>query len=435
MQEFSLPNDFMLGSATAATQIEGNDKNTNWYHWYKQGKIENNDNPFVASDHYNHLEEDLNILKELNQETYRLSVEWSRIEPKENEWSEDGIKYYRNELKALIDSGIKPLVTLHHFSHPEWFEQKGQWINKNSVDYFLRFVKKVLINIGDLVSDYCTINEPNVMVMSSFIDGDFPPGNKDDLKSYFKASKNLILSHIKSYELIHEIRNNKGFNDTKVGFAMHYTYLEADGKHKRTKYSLKAMNYLFHTIFEKGFIEAKSSFPITFSYEKKYDRYCDFIGVNYYTRHVIYPSSNIATLFGEAAIDKTIPKEELSDMGWQIYPKGLYYVIKEVYEKYKLPIYITENGIADKNDSKRASYIYEHLKEVGKLIEEGVDVQRFYYWSTMDNLEWNFGFWPKFGLVEIDYENGNRKIRESAKFYSEICKNKRVTKEMVEKYL
>ncbi len=435
MKEFNLPKDFLLGSATAASQIEGNDYNTNWYHWYEQGMIENNDNPFIASDHFHHLKEDLAILKELNQDVYRMSIEWSRIEPREGEWSVEGLKYYRREIKALLKAGIKPLVTLHHFSHPQWFEEKGQWTSDEAVRYFLRFVKVLVINLGDLISEYCTINEPNVMAMGSYLTGEFPPGKKDDLKSYFKVSKNFIIAHIKAYELIHKIRERKGFTDTKVGFAMHYTYLEADKKCPMTKHSVKAMNYLFHTIFEKGFFEGKASLPICFNIKRKYDSYCDFMGINYYTRHVIYPSKNIAMLFGEAEIDRTIPKGELSDLGWQIYPDGLYNVVKAAYEKYPMPVYITENGIADDADEKRVNYIYEHLKAVSNLIEDGVDVKRFYYWSTMDNLEWSHGYWPRFGLVEIDYENGKRTIRKSGRFYSEICKNKKVTNEMIEKYL
>lgn len=445
MNTFSLPQGFLMGSATASTQIEGNDPNTNWYQWYKDGKIENNDNPFTASGHYDRVQEDTALMKQLNHDTYRLSIEWSRLEPKEGEWSQEGLDYYINEIKMLLDAGIKPLVTLHHFSHPQWFEELGQWTNPKAPEYFINYVTKLLNGIdgegmADLVADYCTINEPNVMAMSSFIEGIFPPGKTDDLGGYFKCTQNMIIAHLQAYELIHKIRKDKDHNDTNVGFAMHYTYLQAEKGSRRASFSVWAMNHVFHTIFEKGFVLGQSVFPLRFKHttkaEKKLDRYCDFIGVNYYTRHMVYPSNKLSMMFGEARADKNATDDLLNDMGWEIYPEGLRHVLLGIKSRHSdLPIYITENGIPDDTDDKRANYIYQHLKVVSEVVEQGVNVQRFYYWSTMDNLEWDFGFWPRFGLIEVDFETFERTIRKSGHFYGEICAEKAVTKEMIEKYL
>lgn len=211
MKEIKLPKEFLIGSATAATQIEGGDKNSNWYYWSLKGKIANNESSIIAADHYNRVEQDIALMKEMNHEIYRMSIEWSRIEPEEGQWSEEGINHYRKEIESLIEAGIKPLITLHHFSHPQWFEEVGQWTNANSVEYFLRFTKKIVSDLGHLVNEYCTINEPNVFVMDTFMDGKYPPGKKDDIKSYFRASKNLIMAHLRAYEAIHQIRKHMGY--------------------------------------------------------------------------------------------------------------------------------------------------------------------------------------------------------------------------------
>nr|WP_300003582.1 family 1 glycosylhydrolase [Tissierella sp.] len=435
MKPITLPKEFLLGSATAATQIEGGDKNSNWYHWSLKGKIANNESSIIAADHYNRVEEDIALMKDIHQEIYRMSIEWSRIEPEEGKWSQEGIRHYQEEIKALIRAGIKPLITLHHFSHPQWFEEIGQWTNSDSVGYFLRFTEKVIESIGRDVNEYCTINEPNVFVTDTFMDGKYPPGKRDDIISYFKASKNMILAHLKTYRLIHQMRESMGYKDTMVGIAIHLAYFEVSEEKMLTKLSKKLMDYSFHQMFLNGMIDGHLKFPIGSSYPLGKGVYCDFLGVNYYSRHLIHSSNNPAMLFGEVRVEEGLSEEKLNDLGWEIYPEGLYKVVKEVYNLYKLPIYITENGIPDAKDSKRARFIYDHILEIDKLIQEGVDVRRYYHWSLLDNLEWNDGFTPRFGLIEVDYKTQERTIRNSGYFFGELCRRKEITQEMIAKYI
>lgn len=435
MKKLDFPKTLQFGSATAATQIEGGDTNSNWYHWSLAGKISNNESSIIAADHYNRVEEDIELMKKMHHEIYRMSIEWSRIEPKEGEWCSEGIKHYQDEIQALIQAGIEPLVTLHHFSHPQWFEEKGQWTHPKSVDYFLRFVEKVVDSIGDDVGEYCTINEPNVFVMDTFIDGKYPPGKKDDIKSYFKASKHLILAHLKSYKLIHKKRKDRGHTDTKVGIALHLAYFEVKGFNPLTKLSKHLMDYSFHQMYLNGMIEGKLKFPMGGGYPEGKGIFCDFMGVNYYSRHLIHSSLNPAMLFGEVKVEPDLPDYKVNDLGWEIYPEGLYKTIKSTYDRYGLPIYITENGIPDATDHKRAQFIYDHLVEVKRLLDDGVDIRKYYHWSLLDNLEWNDGFGPRFGLVAVNYETLERTIRKSGKFYGEICQKKAVTTSMIQTYL
>lgn len=424
MKDFKLPQDFLLGSATAATQIEGGDYNSNWFYWSQRGKIANGESSIVAADHWNRYKEDIGLMKELNQEIYRMSIEWSRIEPEEGKWSLSGIEHYRDELKTLIDAGIKPLVTLHHFSHPLWLEEMGAWTNSDVIFYFTRFTERVVNEFGDIVNEYCTINEPNVFANDTYMDGKYPPGDKDNIKGYFKASKNMIISHLKSYKLIHRLREDMGYRDTKVGIALHIAKLEVKGNNPLTKFSRNMMDFSFHKIFLKGMIDGKLLFPIGSGHPEGKGPFCDFMGINYYSRHLIHPVMNPAALFGEVKVEVGLPDHKLNDLGWEIYPEGLYEVIKENYNEYQLPIYITENGIPDMDDNKRWKFICDHLYQVSRLIDEGVDVRRYYHWSLMDNMEWNDGYGPRFGLIEINYKTLERKIRDSARLYAEFCKSK-----------
>lgn len=435
MKPIKLPEKMLFGSATAATQIEGGDTNSNWYYWAKQGKIHNNSSTIIASDHYNRYHDDIALMNQLNHDVYRLSIEWSYFEPQEGVWSEEGIKHYQDEIKALLKAGIQPLVTLHHFSHPQWFEDKGGWCSNESVNYFKRYTAKVIDSLGEYVSEYCTINEPNVFVNDAYMDGNFPPGHKDDLSAYFTSSKNLILAHLEAYQLIHSMRKEMGYTDTMVGIALHIAYLDCNSKNPLTRLSKRLMDYSFHKLFLSGMVKGKLGFPIGSGYPIGKGTYCDFMGVNYYSRHLIHSSWNPAKLFGDVRVEDGLPNEKLNDMGWEIYPEGLYKVIRNVYEEYGLPIYITENGIPDATDSKRAKFIYDHMVQIERLISDGVDVRRYYHWSLIDNLEWHNGFWPRFGLIEIDYDTQERRIRKGGHFYGEICKNKAVTQEMINEYL
>lgn len=434
MKPITLPEGLLLGSATAATQIEGGDIHSNWYHWGQQGRISGNASPIEAADHYNRYPEDIRLMQTMHHQIYRMSIEWSRIEPQEDGWSEAGIRHYQDEIRALRVAGIQPLVTLHHFSHPQWFEDMGAWTNPNSVDYFIRFVERVVQAIGHDVAEYCTINEPNVFVNDTYMDGKYPPGHHDDTVSYFKASKNLILAHLHAYRLIHRLRQEQGHNDTKVGFAHHLAYFECSTSRPINRISHRLIDYAFHTIFFNGMVEGRLSLPLGRGYPMGKGVFCDFIGINYYSRHLIYPRWNPAAMFGEVDVEHNLPRHRVNDLGWEIYPEGLYAVTQATYQRYGLPIYITENGIPDATDSQRARFIYDHIAVICRLIDDGVDVQRYYHWSLLDNLEWNDGYGPRFGLVAVDYTTQKRTIRSSGQFYGEMIRSRAVTQAMIDAY-
>lgn len=435
MKPFRLPENLKLGSATAATQIEGDDGICNWSKWAAEGNVRGCDAGFAADDHWNRYVEDTAIMKELNHEVYRMSIEWSRVEPEEGVWSREGLDHYVDEISRLRDAGIDTLVTLHHFSAPQWLQDQGAWENKATINKWLRFTGKMVTTLGNLVSEYCTINEPNVFVNDTYMDCKYPGGKKGATRSYFKAARNLVLAHLKGYRLIHRLRAEHSFaGETKVGFAHHIAHFEVVTKNPLTRLSERMMDWSFHEMFFRGMIEGRMPFPLGFGRPEGKGVFCDFLGVNYYSRHIIKSSMNPAALFGEVTVEDNLPDERVSDLGWEIYPAGLSAAIRRVYDKYRIPVYITENGIANADDTKRTKYIYDHLKEVADLCTSGVDVRRFYYWSLMDNLEWDDGYGPRFGLVEINYETQERRIRPSARFYADVIRDKGVTEESIQNH-
>jgi beta-glucosidase len=175
MKPFQLPPHLLMGSATSGAQIEGGDTNSNWYAWCEQGRIRDQTSCLRANDHWNRYSEDIELMTELNHRVYRMGVEWSRLEPIEGQFSKEAIKHYRKEISLMLEKGIKPLVTLHHFSHPIWLENQAGFEHPRVLSQFLRYVRFVVENLGDLVSEYITINEPNVYAVQGYYFGTWPP--------------------------------------------------------------------------------------------------------------------------------------------------------------------------------------------------------------------------------------------------------------------
>ncbi|MDB4939945.1 MAG: beta-glucosidase [Candidatus Doudnabacteria bacterium] len=402
--QLKFPQGFLWGSATAAHQIEGNNTNSDWWQWenspqrlselQKQNKnLPKNLEDYksgIACDSYNRYEEDFDVAKSLNQNAHRLSIEWARIEPFQGEFDQEQIEHYRKVLKALRARGIKTFVTLHHFTNPVWFMEIGGWTKHQNLALFLRYAQKVLTELKDDIDFVCVINEPNVYAVLSYWFGMWPPQKKNYFLSR-KIQQNMLEAHIKVYQLCKILKF-----PFEVGSAYHIRLIQIEG--------------LF------GWLEPWIQSILT-KYIYKTAKYSDFIGINYYTRTLL-----VQRLF-PFFFGVTKEKINVTDFNWEIYPKGLYLILKDL-KQYKKPIYITENGIADAADHKRAEYIKTHLTAVHQAIDEGVDVRGYLHWSLLDNFEWAAGYTMKFGLVEIDRQNNLKRIvRESANYYAEICKN------------
>ena len=398
MSEIKFPKNFLWGAGTSSHQVEGGNVNdwskwekgnaeglakkseTYWQPWQKEKFPEmlqsRNYISGRACDHYHRFKEDFDIAKELNHNAHRFSIEWSRIEPKEGFIDEKEIEHYRQVLIALKERNIEPFVTLYHWTLPNWLAEKGGWLNPKTPYYFDRYVKIISENLFDYVNFWITLNEPSLYASNSYLKGNWPPEKKSIFK-YFRVVNNLVKAHKLAYRALHLIDL-----ECKVGIAKNNIYFE---------------NIPFIDCFwNKYFLN-------------KIKNEQDFIGLNHYFHQTLFGNKN----------------ESVSDMGWEIYPEGIYRVLKEL-KKYNKPIYITENGLADKDDQKREKFIKDYLIWIYKAIEEGVDVRGYLHWSLLDNFEWDKGFWPRFGLVEVDFKTFERKIRPSAYKYAKICKDNKI---------
>lgn len=380
------PPDFLWGSAVSSYQVEGGIDNCDWSHDFPAGR---------ACDYYNRYEKYFDLAKELGQNIHRLSLEWSRIEPEEGKIDREAIEHYKKILLALKARGIKSMVTIWHWTNPIWFSQKGGWENPKASIYFSRFVKFIVPELDSLVDFWITLNEPMIHLSNGYILGQFPPFKKDIIAS-LEVYLNLKAAHNKAYDIIHDFNN-----DAKVGIAYNSAYVNpADKESIIENFGTWAWDYIRNHMYLGGIKE-----------------HLDYIGLNYYFRDTIrFKPLN----FPFISIDNKA--EGGSDMGWEIFPEGIYHILKDL-KKYKVPIYITENGIADAKDEKRAKFITDHLRWTHKAISEGADVRGYLHWSLLDNFEWTYGFGQKFGLVEMNPETLETKIRPSALKYAEICKN------------
>lgn len=417
---FKLPEDMYLGAASAATQIEGGNKQNSWYDWYNKGHIKDGADPSIANRHYELYAEDAKLMRDMGLKHYRLGLEWARLEPEQGVYDENEFLHYRNELKLLRELGIEPLLTIHHFTNPLWFERMGAFESKGCADIFLNFVKKVIEELGDLVSEYITINEPNVYAVEGFFFGEWPPGKKS-FTSTIKVLNNMCECHIRAYGLIHNMRKEKGLSDTKVSYAHHMRVFEPkDPKNILHRLYTNIQHRIFQSSVSKAYLTGNGLFPLKSIKGAGKGLYCDFHAINYYTRAAVAG-------FGETYMDN-IP---VNDLGWEIYPQGITEVAKELYSLAPLPIYITENGTCDNTDSFRSRYLYEHIKA---LCESGLPVKRYYHWCFTDNFEWIEGFSARFGLVHVDYTTQQRTIKRSGDFYTKMIENRGVTKGMYDEY-
>lgn len=439
-ETLKFPEGFKWGSATSAHQVEGGNHN-DWTEWEKspvriaQLKKEGEDpSDFIsgrACDSYNHYEEDFDIAKKLNQNIHRFSIEWSRIEPEEGKFNEKEMEHYKRLIDALRDRGIEPMVTLWHFANPIWFAEKGGFLNKKSPTYFTRYAKYVVDNLKDRVGLWITFNEAfTVYAGYTNLNATWPSRGRGIL-NFFKMRRNITKAHTLAYRDIKKIYNVAQTQE-QLSSMSHNPILQRVNASQNTA-TLCDIQEMSHNVAvgiteNNVFVPDTKNFLTTLSrriykrlrnfyFFKKYTPYYDFIGLNYY--HI-----SRKPYFGEK--NEIIPKHEImTEMNWEIYPEGIYFVLKDL-NKFKKPIFITENGIADGVDQLREKFIKNHLYWVWRAIQDGADVCGYLYWSLLDNFEWAHGFSPRFGLVEIDYATLERKIRSSAYEYAKICLTNRL---------
>ena len=426
------PPGFLWGTATSAHQVEGNNSNNQWWAAEAQeGAIWHGDRSGLAADWWANAERDFDLMQRFGMNAHRLSVEWSRIEPRPGEFDPAAIARYRQMLDALRSRGIRPMVCLHHFANPLWLEESGGWERAEVVERFQSFVRYTVSALRDLCDQWLTINEPQVYVNFSYVEGIFPP-RKKNMAAALRVYRHMALAHGIAYHTIHALQP-----DAAVGNASALRSFRGLRPGNRLD-SLAA--WLYRYLGEDVWLKATSQGVLQpplglFDRHPSLRDSFDFIGINYYTRSLMRFLPNPAALFGK----RTHPEgAELSDSGrdgpysWYA-PQGLYDVCREV-SAFGKPIYITENGLPDANDDQRPRWLLGHLAAVHRAIRDGADVRGYYHWTFTDNFEWAEGWGLRFGLIALDPQTQERTPRRSAHLFEEIARANAIEESSVRAY-
>lgn len=414
MRKTNFPKRFLWGAAIAAHQVEGSQHNqwtvwelenakgkaaqaryqfgdlANWPDIEKEAEDPNNYVSGSAVEHADRYSEDFDLLEQMNMNTLRFSVEWSRLEPEEGAWDVEAMTYYKQYVAELKRRGIEPVVTLFHFTLPVWFSEKGGFEKRSNVQYFVRFAERIARELGRDVRLVLTMNEPEIYAWQSYGQGQWPPNITSKWKTV-RVLNNLARAHRQAAAKI------KGINRRyRVSLAKNSVYFYAGDDAWLSVRSAKTMQYIFDDYFLKKVV-----------------KHCDFLGVNYYLSERVY---------GYRAHN---PNNHVNDMGWDMSPENLQFALERLHEKYRLPILITENGLADDEDEYRQWWIAKTLAAMQLAMDNGVVIEGYLHWSLLDNFEWDKGFWPHFGLAAVNRTTGERTLRPSAVWFGRVIKRLR----------
>lgn len=434
----SFPKNFTWGTATAAYQIEGawNEDGKGPSIWdeftHRGGKIANNDTGDVACDHYHRYKDDVKLIKKLNCKAYRFSISWPRVLPEgRGTVNQKGLDFYKRLVDELLKNNIEPCATLYHWDLPLALEKEGGWTKRFIADAFEKYTSVVVNALKDKVKFWMTLNEPLIIYGAGYFAGVHAPGYKSFFKS-MKVIHNLLLAHAKSYRCIKSLAPEAQAGIVNASSPVF-------GESERDAHAAKLAEAFTQRIFldpifngrYPGLIEKKLRFLNRDIKDKDFDiikNTADFLGINNYTRMVVKETFLPIPGF---AIQQT-RSEYVTAMGWEIYPEGIYKLCKWIRDEYgNPPVYITENGAAFDDevnkkgeiaDTKRIDFLKSYISALHRAIQEGCNVKGYFVWSLMDNFEWAEGYAKRFGIVYVDYPTQKRIIKQSGKWYAEVCK-------------
>lgn len=430
----TFPDSFLWGASTSAHQVEGGNhnqwtvwelahaaelaktakKHVGWVPVWEEIKEQAQDPDNYVSgrgvDHYRRYEDDFDLIKKLHLNTFRFGIEWSRIEPEEDQWNEAAITHYKKYIEELKKRDIQPVINLWHWTSPVWFDEKGGFSRRKNIPYFVRFVERIAHDLVIPSGWVITLNEPNSYVGMGYLTGNWPPQKHDPLAAV-SVMLHLASAHKKVYQLL------KGLDSSlTIGVATQCN----NNQPKRRGHAVDR------------FVAANANYLWNWWFLNRIRRHQDFVGVNYYFTDYFrgimrrnpkeYPRHQHHAHTGHRGPYRKVrhnPPGPLNDLGWYMEPSGLYNVIMEAARRYKQPVVVTETGVADMHDKYRKWWLRETIDAMERANHRGANVIGYFHWSLLDNFEWHDGWWPKFGLVEVEREQGmKRTIRPSAKWFA-----------------
>lgn len=435
----SFSKDFIWGAASAAHQIEGaydeDGKGPGIWDALWEGHVNHRENGNIACDHYHRYKEDVAIMKQMQLQAYRFSVSWPRIMPEENKINKRGLEFYQNLVQELLEAGITPMCTLFHWNLPMWLHEKGGWLCDEISDYFESLTEVVTDALSDKVSVWITMNEASTFTGAGYLDGihapfeTCEPGSKKRLERMCRITRNVLLSHGKAVKVLRD----RAVLKPQVGVAMDGTlwipWKETEEEIEKARGITFADTADQHQVnwwmdpIVKGTLQDELALYITDEELNMIHRPIDFMGYN------CYKANNYDDDNGwNPAVYPGLPR---TAMGWPITPDALYWAVRFYHERYKLPILISENGMANLDfvmsdgnihDIQRIEYLKWYLKGLKRAVEEGYPAMGYLYWSVMDNFEWAEGYDKRFGLIYVDYQTQKRILKDSAVWYANVIR-------------
>jgi beta-glucosidase len=381
------PEGFIWGVATAAHQIEGGNVNNDWWAWEH-----NPDSGTVAPsgdacDSFHRWREDVDLVADMGLSAYRFSLEWCRIEPAEGEFSLAALEHYRRMCAACHGKGIIPVVTFHHFTTPLWLTARGGWEAPDAPECFARFVSRATAYLGDLIGWACTINEPNVVAVMGYFQGQYPPGVSEDFMRFAAVNESMVRAHRLAVDVL-----RSGPGRFPIGLTLSMAELTADEGGESLRDAAEEM-------LENTFLRATDG--------------DDFLGVQCYTRLHFGPE-------GVAPNDPAVPVTQMGDEYW---PQAVEHTVRRAAALTGCPIVVTENGIATEDDTERIAFLTEAIASAHRCLDAGIDLRGYFVWSLLDNFEWHLGYGPKFGLVGVAPGIFERRPKPSAHWYGQVARS------------
>jgi beta-glucosidase len=378
------PDGFLWGAATAAHQVEGGTWNNDWWAWEhdpRSGCVEPSGD---ACDHWHRWPQDLRLLAGLGLRAYRFSLEWSRIEPEEGEFSAVALDHYRAMCAGCRDLGVEPMVTFHHFTTPRWVAARGGWAEPATADRFARFSERAAGRLAGELGRACTLNEPNIVAGNGYLQGRFPPGERDPDRRR-RANEVMVAAHGKAAAAI------RAAAGVPVGLTLAMSDWQAEPGGEAVLRELRRDA-------EDVFLEAC--------------RGDEFVGVQTYTRTRVGPGGPL----GPA------PGVPTTMMGYELWPAALGATVRRAAVVTCVPVLVTENGIATADDTERIRFVAAALAALQGCLADGIDVRGYLYWSLLDNFEWAHGYRPTFGLVAVDRSTQQRSPKPSATWLGQVAR-------------
>jgi beta-glucosidase len=419
------PKGFLWGTATSSHQVEGGSTGNNWIAFEEAKdangcpRIAGGQRSGRACEHWERYREDIRLMTDVGLNAYRFSVEWSKIEPGEGLFDQEVLRHYETLVEALLAAGVTPMLTLHHFTNPLWFEARGGFLSEDSPAVFSRFARVVYQRLSDRIPLWCTINEPAVFAVNGYFTGEFPPAHHS-ARSAATVLRNLLRTHSAVYDACKSI--NPG---PAIGLATNMFVYEPASAWNPFDVAIariadRNLNDAILEYLETG--RFRFGFPgvVRARIDANGAHGCDFVGLNYYTRFFLHWSPLRPRVVLPVTSRST---GSITDMGWEIHPEGLGLMLDRIGRMTSKPIYVTENGLADDSDTLREAFMNDHLAVVEKKVAGGLDLRGFFFWTLMDNFEWAHGFTKRFGLYRVDFETQKRTLRKGSGAYLEYIRS------------